>query len=563
MHFALVFPERSLARKATQRLLIWCCYLPAAALLMLHICAALGFAGFFPSFTSRLALDQLELVYLGSYFLLAAAIFLYSYRRTPSGFLRQQLKWITGGTLAGTLPFAAFYILPFSLGAVPRPWMNLSVLSLALVPLCFAYAIVRYRLMDVDIIFKRGLAYTAATAAIIAVYFALVALIGGLFHTAWPSGLLGEIMAIVIAAFLFQPFRDWTQARLDRFFYRDRLNYRRTLIEFGRTLTGEVHIEPMLASVMDRLSQTLLVDRLAVFLEDIPGDGRLRLVRSRGLRAPLSAEALDLSFLSSDRPEFARGYLFFESSRAARNESPSVQRTLDELGLHYFIPCRIHDRTVAVLGLGKTVDGDFLTSEDVELLFTIAGYVAIALDNAQLYSSLEQKARQIEHLKDFSENIVESMNVGVLAVDFEGRIEFWNNQLERSLGIERAEAVGHTIEEILSADLVAEIASRSEEERVTNLYKFPLRNRSGRTLVVNVSIAPLTGKSGERMGRLILVDDITQRMQLEEQLLQTEKLTSLGLLAAGVAHEVNTPLAVISNYVQMLAKAAAAQRSAP
>ncbi len=147
------------------------------------------------------------------------------------------------------------------------------------------------------------------------------------------------------------------------------------------------------------------------------------------------------------------------------------------------------------------------------------------------------------------------MNVGVLAVDFEGRIEFWNNQLERSLGIERAEAVGHAVEEILSADLVAEIASRAEEERVTNLYKFPLRNRSGRTLVVNVSIAPLTGKTGERMGRLILVDDITQRMQLEEQLLQTEKLTSLGLLAAGVAHEVNTPLAVISNYVQMLAKA--------
>ena len=554
VHFALVFPERSIARHLAHRVLVFACYVPGSALLLVHIYVALGAAGFAPSFFARIALDQLDLAYVGLYLLLAAAIFLRSYWRAPNGVLRQQLKWVTGGTLAGILPFTTLYIVPFSLGTIPRQWMNLSALSLALIPLCFAYAIVRYRLMDVDIIFKRGLAYTAASGAVVAIYIGLVATIGGLFHTAWPSGPFGGIIAIVIAAFLFQPFRDWTQARLDRFFYRDRLNYRRTLIEFGRALANEVHLEPMLASVMDRLSQTLLVDRLAVFLDDPAHPGRFRLADSRGLRISRSgAEALDLSFLSPDRPEFRRGYLFYDS-RAARQESESVRRTLGQLDLPYFIPCRMHDRTVAVLGLGKTIDGDFLTSEDVELLSTIGGYLAVALDNAQLYSSLEQKAQQIERLKDFSENIVESMNVGVLAVDFEGRIEFWNTQLEQSIGIRRADAVGRKIDEILPPDLALEIAARSEEERVTNLYKFPLRNRDGRTLVVNVSIAPLAGKSSECLGRLILVDDITQRMQLEEQLVQTEKLTSLGLLAAGVAHEVNTPLAVISNYIQMLAK---------
>lgn len=60
--------------------------------------------------------------------------------------------------------------------------------------------------------------------------------------------------------------------------------------------------------------------------------------------------------------------------------------------------------------------------------------------------------------------------------------------------------------------------------------------------------------SGEQAGRLILLDDITQRIRMEEQMVQNEKLTSLGLLAAGVAHEVNTPLAVISNHIQMLSK---------
>jgi two-component system, NtrC family, sensor kinase len=554
-HFALVFPQTAIARRFTRQMLVSACYLPAILLLSLHICVALGASGFAVSFAARFALDQLELAYLGIYFLLAASIFLRSYLRTPNGVVRQQLKWITGGTLASILPFAAFYIVPFSMGAVPRQWMNLSALSLALMPLCLAYAIARYRLMDVDIIFKRGLGYTAATAALVAVYVALAAIVGALFHSAWPSGWTGPVLAIVIASFLFQPFRDWTQAHLDRLFYRDRLNYRRTLIEFGRTLTGEVHLEPMLSSVMDRLSQTLLVDRVAVFLEDSNHTSRYQLAGSRGLLMSRSeAQSLDLSFLSPDHPEFARGYLFIDSPHAMRAQSESIRRALTQLGLTYFIPCRIHDHTVAVLGLGKTVDGDFLTSEDVELLFTIAGYLGVALDNAQLYSSLEERAQQIKRLKDFSENIIESMNVGVLAVDFEGRIEFWNAQLEHSMGVQRADAIGRTMEEVLPPDLAVEIAARSEEERTTSLYKFPLRNREGRTLVVNVSIAPLAAKSGERLGRLILIDDITQRMQLEEQLVQTEKLTSLGLLAAGVAHEVNTPLAVISNYIQMLAK---------
>ena len=388
LHFALVFPETRPWVKQHFRSL-WLVYAPAMVLLAVQILAVTTLAA---QADLSFNLDRIQMSYLAVYFLGAAFVMRRNYRDAEQPVLRQQMKWLMRGTVLAVVPFTLFWVLPYVVPAlhdfIPTGLIKWSVLSLVLLPLTFGYAIVRYRLMDVDLIFKRGVVYTLSAAAIVGVYFAIVAGVAELVHTRVPSsGPAGLILAMVVTALLFDPVKNWIQQQLDQVFYRTRYDYRRTLVEFGRELSSEKDLEKMLGSVVDRLSHTLLVDRMGVFLTTDQLPVRFQLAKSFGI-APTSA--LDLSFLGRTRPEGNAGHLFFENTHVLPRETATAREAIAKLDLNYYIPCVAQNRTIAVLGLGKTVDGDFLTSDDVTLLETLAGYIGIAIQNARLYASLEE-----------------------------------------------------------------------------------------------------------------------------------------------------------------------------
>jgi len=562
LHFALSFPEERF-KNLRRRWLLPLVYAPGAGLLALWLWS-IGTREATKLLLDRL--DQIATAYDALFYVCAALLFLRSYSRATTPLLRQQLKWVTRGTLLAVLPFTFFYAIPYLLHLNPPQLLtNLAGLSLVFLPLTFAWAIVRYRLMDTDLIFKRGVAYTLATALILGGYFGIIALIAEIVHQRLPETMRewALVIAILVTAAVFDPLKRRIQSWVDRAFDRHRYDYRRALVEFGRGLGSQTDLQTLLNSIVEQLPQTLLVARVAIFLAE--DGGRLRLAASHGLPADVSAGPgnLSLGFLDFDHTK-DHSHIFFENAQAALHLPPDQQRAAALLDLNYYLPCRVApvqldnghaaSRTIAVIGLGRTLGGDFLSSEDVELLESLAGYIGIAIQNASLYARLEEKIVEFERLKEFNENIVESINVGIFAIDLNDRIESWNAQMEAMYAFSRAEALGQPLSSVFPLEFIEALEGFRNDQGVHHLYKFRLTTRAGELSTANIAIAPLLSRDFVPVGRIILVDDITERVALETQLAQADKLSSIGLLAAGVAHEINTPLAVISSYAQMLAK---------
>jgi signal transduction histidine kinase len=589
LHFCLTFHGRPrfLEKRGSWLLL----YVPSLLVAGMTVASAEGLLQFAtPLLEVRWFLDRLTLGFEMLLYFIGAAALGFDFAHAEDPVLRRQLKYLRNGALVGLLPFTLLYAVPYIFGAVPGHMMNLSVLSMALIPLTWAYAITRYRLMDVDIIFQQGYVYTLATLAVIGTFYGLIFLIFDTSTIRPPA----FVVLISFATFVFQPIRRWIQEQLDRrVFYRDRYDARLTLIEFARELSSATDQNAMLAKVSDRLLRTLSIQQVGFFLlDEAAGQFRLHSLSQRSGRNPKAVGArLDLSFLDSslDKP-----YLFFERPKylrdiVYRDWPETVRETIAEFDFTYYVACKSRERTIAFFAVTRTTEGDFLSSDDIELLVTLSNYVAIAIENSRLYSSLQRKADEYERLKEFSENIVESINVGILAAGLDDRVESWNTQIERLTGIGRDEAVGRRLVELFPAELCQKFDEVRAEEGVHNVYRMPLRPRARmqeaageaaseaagvqlknghvhgglelapepaavRESIVNLAIAPLVSRDLKQIGRLIIFDDVTDRDELERRLVQADKLGSIGLLAAGVAHEVNTPLAVISTYAQMLAK---------
>lgn len=590
LHFCLRYPVRS-AVFDEERWKTYALYIPASLIslsiltlsLIYYLAPKAGFIAGIANFTDRFnlfgLLYQVNFYHFVIGVSLGASVLLWRFfKYTHQPLVRQRIKWAMWGTIIAILPIMTFQIAKRFLPSLTEDYLNsaLTTLPLALIPLSFGHSVVRYRLMDVDIVVRRALVYAMTTVAIammigtVALGLVFLAVGNNLSRTEITLRALIAIIAMAAIVLLSEPLKKFLQERADRFFYGERYDLRNGLLDFGRTISTTTALEPLLNALTERLRQVLDVEKVAIFIENesfpegyqiaksigisesykIPNDFRQMIRQKSAAKGIVRADELEL-LEAEDQHENHNGY------SNGNGKVFGIGKTMSRQELHYFVPCVVRGNMVAVIGLGRASDGSLLSSEDLEILQTVSGYVAVAIENSLLYQEQETRTEELALLKEFNESIVESVNVGLIAVDEDGRITRCNSTFEAMMDLSREQTIGKLVEEIFDEAFALNLEnilgkSRWHLTEIRNAYKLFTTNAQGKPLIINVAVAPLRSVSHNQTGAIIVLENVTSRIKLEETLQQSEKLSSIGLLAAGVAHEVNTPLTGVSSYTQML-----------
>ena len=288
------------------------------------------------------------------------------------------------------------------------PEYYMPIVLIAMVPIAYAYAILKYHLLDVSIVVRNTIIYGAAMATVAGIYFVVIYLLGqgiGSFVGAENQGFVAAVFFLIFA-FVFQSTKDRFQDFLTRKFYPEQFAYQKVLIRFSNDVSTVVGTEKILDLTTETFIDALKINKFGILLKDFNNDV---LFLSRGIGFSNPNCVIEKSNLISVFKEKSLLSNFpvieqqdFESVFPGKGEK------LIEEGVYSIIPMIVKSKVIGALLFGLKYSGSKFGGKDLELLNAAANQIAVSLENARLYQSESEKIK-IERDLDLARKIQQGL----------------------------------------------------------------------------------------------------------------------------------------------------------
>ena len=510
-HLALVFPRKTafVDRNPILRFIPWLFALILVIPNTLEIIAPSDPWGYITTWLISYAFISLAiLLFLGS--LIIRMI------RSDSPMVRQQSRIIVFGTALAFGPVLFTFLLPSAFGLLVQLQAIIAFPALIIFPLSVAYALVRYRLLDVDRIMGRTLIYALTITVAVGFFYLLLTFLTQLIPTGiQPNDPLQVALYLLFLVLALTPLRNFIQRVINRIFYRNRADYRRALTRLSQELTISPEMDHTLKMLEQEIQGALAPERVLIYLYD----------DSDAVFRPQSVDDDAEIVIPAESPLLdslrqGRGGIWFPPGRTLPLELINQATTLEEMGCRVFIPLHYEGKMIGFLALGPRRSGDPYSSDDLNFLEAVAGQSSLALENVRLFANLQETLNQTLEMKNLMDDIFASMSSGVITTDVERKITLFNQAATRILGISVDNVIGRTLGEALpefGPHFLLMAASTLRDGSAIEGEEFnPVLLQRG-PVFLRLSSTPLRDAQLNTKGATIVIDDLTKQRTLEAE----------------------------------------------
>lgn len=331
----------------------------------------------------------------------------------------------------------------------------------------------------------------------------------------------------------------------------DKLKEQISLLEVGRLISSTLDFKKVINDIIKIVVDIAAVDRGILFLYD---DKKKQLCSVVGYGASAKKDMEGIVLKVGDS---VLGRIFKEGKPVY---VPQVTRNTDyvrRLGAKAYLalPMKAKDKVIGLLAIDNVKSKKPLTNLNKEFLATLAGQLAVAIDNARLYDDAKRKVKELSSLnrdilklQAHNENMLKTLPSGVLSFDNAGKIKSFNPMAELITGLKLLEVSNKNYRELWNnfPRLLAAFSTECSNKEI--LFK----DHKGKKKPLNISTKKLIDKSGRKIGMLSVVTDMTNIKELETQVRRSDRVSVLGTMVAGIAHEIKNPLTSMKLFVQLM-----------